>query len=619
MQTDEDLVQAKIQAKTGTTSVPTHLLSPSSPSRVVIDRIDPMIDGGRFPAMRHIDERVEIRAVLLTDGHERLKGRLLWRHEEETEWFSVPLVARENDEWIGTFQPTRLGRHLVTVEASMDRTGARFVRYGCEVPIQIEPALARFSSWYEFFPRSTSAEPGRHGTFRDAEKFLEHAREMGFDVVYLPPIHPIGRSFRKGKNNALAAAEEDVGSPWAIGAAEGGHKDVHPHLGTMADFERFLARARSLGLEVAMDIAFQCAPDHPYVREHPEWFRKRPDGTIQCAENPPKKYQDIYPFDFECAEWRALWRELKSVVGFWVERGVRVFRVDNPHTKPFHFWEWLIREIRSARPDVIFLAEAFTRPHVMAYLAKAGFSQSYTYFAWRNTKWELTQYLTELTQPPLIDTFGANFWPNTPDILPEPLTGNVDLRAVFTQRLILAATLSSSYGIYGPVFELMEHQPREEGSEEYLDSEKYQLRHWDLERPTSLAPLIQRVNRIRRERRALQNNRTLRFHPVTNDQLIAYSKSWTAPTAGAAVETERILVVVNLDPHHVHSGLVELPLFDWGIDPSETFQVHDLLTDARYFWTGWRNYVELNPHSLPAHVFVVRRRMRNAADFDYFA
>ncbi len=382
---------------------------------------------------------------------------------------------------------------------------------------------AGFSTWYEMFPRSAGTEPGRHGTFKDVEARLPYLADMGFDVLYFPPIHPIGRINRKGTNNTLTAKPGDVGSPWAIGAAEGGHKDILPLLGTLEDFRHLLGRSRELGIEIALDIAFQCAPDHPYVEAHPQWFRHRPDGSVQYAENPPKKYQDIYPFDFETDDWRALWQELKSIVDFWIAQGVRIFRVDNPHTKAFAFWEWMIEAVKSEYPDVIFLAEAFTRPKLMHRLAKLGFSQSYTYFTWRNTKQELTDYFTDLASGPGRQYYRPNVWPNTPDILPETLQSG--LRPVFAARLVLAATLAANYGIYGPTYELLESAAREPGSEEYRDSEKYQLRHWTLDSSNSLWSLAARMNRIRRENIALQSDRGLRFCPVDNDQLIAYLKT----------------------------------------------------------------------------------------------
>ena len=500
-------------------------------------------------------------------------------------------------------------------------------RYEPELEVAVDPVRAAFSAWYELFPRSAAPEPGRHGTFADVERRLDYVEQLGFDVLYLPPIHPIGFLKRKGPNNSESAGELDVGSPWAIGSAEGGHMSVHPDLGTLDDFRRLVRVARDRGIEVALDIAFQAAPDHPYVEEHPDWFRARPDGTIQYAENPPKKYQDIYPFDFESSDWRALWTELAAVFEFWIDQGVRIFRVDNPHTKPFGFWEWCLGRLRSKHPDTIFLAEAFTTPRRMERLAKLGFNQSYTYFAWRHSKAEITEYMRELTTTGTAEYFRPNFWPNTPDILTEYLqTGG---RAAFMNRVVLAATLSSSYGIYGPAFELMEHEPRDPGSEEYLDSEKYQIRSWDLDRRDSLRHLIARLNRIRRANAALHDNRTLRFHAVTNGgadvpDLIAYTKSSAAapvtPTGRAIYrhedfipprpgpENNVILTVVNLDPAHRHTGWVELPLAQLGLDESRAYLVHDLLGDARYTWQGAWNYVELDPSVVPAHIFRITQQ-----------
>jgi starch synthase (maltosyl-transferring) len=487
-----------------------------------------------------------------------------------------------------------------------DRRGG--AKLGVELAVSVERERARYSTWYELFPRSTSPEPGRHGTFRDVAERLPYVAGMGFDVLYLPPVHPIGRAFRKGKNNAASAAPGDVGSPWAIGGPEGGHTAIHPDLGTLEDFRRLVARAGELGVEIALDLAVQCSPDHPWVKEHPEWFRHRPDGTIQYAENPPKKYQDIYPIEFETPAWRELWSALLGVVDFWVDQGVRIFRVDNPHTKPFRFWEWLIGESRRRHPDLVFLAEAFTRPKVMYQLAKLGFSQSYTYFTWRNTKAELSEYVTELAKAPVKDFFRPNFWPNTPDILPEHL--QYGGRAMFQARLVLAATLAASYGIYGPVYELMEGRAREPGGEEYLDSEKYEVRHWDLERE-SLRDFVARVNRIRKENPALHSNERLTLHAVSDDHLLAYSK---------ATEdlSDLVVVVVNLDPHHVHAGWIELPLEPLGLAPDQPYQVHDLLGGGRYFWQGTRNYVEIDPRAAPAQIFRIRRRLRTERDFDYF-
>jgi starch synthase (maltosyl-transferring) len=431
--------------------------------------------------------------------------------------------------------------------------------------------------------------------------------ELGFDVLYLPPIHPIGRVKRKGKNNALDAGPGDVGSPWAIGSDEGGHKAVHPDLGTLDDFHRLVDAARELGIDLALDIAFQCAPDHPYVKEHPDWFTWRPDGTVQYAENPPKKYQDIYPFNFETEDWRGLWEELKSVFEFWIEQGVTVFRVDNPHTKPFPFWEWVVNELKAKHPELIFLAEAFTRPKIMHRLAKLGYTQSYTYFAWRNTKHELMEYFTELAHGPGREYFRPNVWPNTPDILTEYLQHGG--RPAFSARLLLAATLGANYGIYGPAFELSERLPREPGSEEYLDSEKYQLRTWDLERADSLRYLIARLNAIRRDNAALQDDGTLEWVTTENNELISYVKA--TPDL-----SNMLLMIVNLDPHHAQSGWVDIDLAGLELEADTPYQVHDLLTDARYLWHGKRNYVELPPGM--GHVFAVRRRVRNERDFDYF-
>jgi starch synthase (maltosyl-transferring) len=451
-------------------------------------------------------------------------------------------------------------------------------RYEKELTVAVEREKALFSAWYELFPRS-------FGTLRDAESWLPYVASMGFDVLYLPPIHPIGRAYRKGKNNQASAGPDDVGSPWAIGAAEGGHKSLHPELGTLDDFRRLMETAKSYHLEVALDLAYQASADHPYVRDHAEWFRRRPDGTIQYAENPPKKYQDIYPFDFESEQWTELWEELKSVAEFWIEQGIRIFRVDNPHTKPFSFWEWLIAEIRKSHPDVIFLAEAFTRPKVVYRLAKLGFSQSYSYFAWRNTQQELTEYFTELAE--VADFFRPNLWPNTPDILTALLQSGG--RPAFMVRAVLAATLSASWGIYGPAFELAERVPREPGSEEYLNSEKYEKKAWDLHNPGNLHNFISRINQIRRENSALHKN-DLQFHLTDNPMLLCYSKS---------DHSNVVVTVVNLDPAHKQWGFVNL---DLPIDLSRPYQAIDLLNDETYTWQGSRNYIELTPEVKPAHI-----------------
>jgi starch synthase (maltosyl-transferring) len=475
-----------------------------------------------------------------------------------------------------------------------------------------ERALARYSTWYELFPRSASPDPERPGTLADVEARLDYVAGLGADILYLPPIHPIGTTSRKGRNGTTTAAAGDPGSPWAIGSPAGGHTAIDPALGTFDDFASLLAAARERGIELALDLAFQCSPDHPWVTEHPEWFRHRPDGTIRYAENPPKKYQDIYPLDFECEAWQELWQALFGIVDFWIGRGVTVFRVDNPHTKPFRFWEWLIAAVHADHPEVIFLAEAFTRPKVMQRLAKLGFTQSYTYFAWRNTKWELEQYGTELTRAPVVESFRPSYWPNTPDILTEALQRGGE--AMFVARLVLAATLAASYGIYGPAFELQEHEAREPGSEEYLGSEKYEVRHWDLDSPDSLAPLIARVNAVRRAHPALQQDRTLRFHRTDNDALIAYSKTVgiNEPVDRAEPAADAVLVVVNLDPVYRQSGWIELDLGALGLCDGESFVVHDHLTDDRYTWSSSRNLVILDPEVAPAHLFSIQRHPRPA-------
>ena len=470
-------------------------------------------------------------------------------------------------------------------------------RYAKELPVAVNRERAAFSAWYEIFPRSCSPTEGQHGNFKDVEGWLPYIVSMNFDVLYFPPIHPIGTAFRKGKNNAEKAEADDVGSPWAIGSQEGGHTAIHPQLGTLEDFQLLIAKAKEHGLEIALDLAIQCSPDHPWVREHPSFFKKRPDGTIQYAENPPKKYQDIYPLDFETKDWRSLWTELKGVIDYWIEQGVLIFRVDNPHTKSLPFWKWCIAEVRAAHPDVIFLAEAFTRPKVMYRLAKLGFTQSYTYFTWRNTKEELTRYLEELTQTDVAEYFRPNFWPNTPDILHEELQNGG--RPAFLSRFVLAATLSSNYGIYGPAFELCENTPAKPGSEEYLNSEKYQLRHWDIDESQNLQTTIARVNEIRRTHAALHSNHGLRFHPTDQASLICYSKT-------NRDKSDMILVAVNLHHEHTVTGWVDLDLAVLGLLPDQPFEVHDLLTDQRFPWHGARNYIQLEAGR--SHIFHIEAR-----------
>ncbi len=480
-------------------------------------------------------------------------------------------------------------------------------RYRHDVEVLVERPLAACSAWYELFPRSTRSD-GKHGTFRDVEARLPYLEELGFDILYLPPIHPIGLAFRKGPDNSPTAGPNDPGSPWAIGAKEGGHTSVHPQLGSLADFDRLVSAARARNLEIALDIAFQASPDHPWVTEHPGWFKSRPDGSIQYAENPPKKYQDVYPFDFECEDWKALWHALRDVFVFWCERGIRTFRVDNPHTKPIRFWEWCLREVQDRYPDTIFLAEAFTRPNLMYALAKIGFSQSYTYFTWRTTKADLAAYARELSQSPVVDFLRPNFWPTTPDIFPEHLVHGG--RAAFEMRLVLAGTLASNYGIYGPSYELCEHEPRP-GVEELAHNEKYEIRTWDLERAGSLRHVIARLNAIRRAHPALAVNRSLRFHPTDNEFVLCYSKHTES-------HNDLIVVIVNLDPHHSHRAWIDLDLTALGLSPDDGFQVHDLLGGASYAWRGSRNFVELSPSQAPAHILEVRRFVRSENQFEYF-
>lgn len=532
--------------------------------------------------------------------------------EEDIKWLTLRAKALVSDQALDYRQQLGMDEELARLmRRHADRTLA--TKYGNKLLVIVEDERARFSTWYEMFPRSSSTTPGTHGTFKDCEVWLPRIAALGFDVLYFPPIHPIGQINRKGKNNTLAALSEDVGSPWAIGSAVGGHKDILPALGTLKDFRHLVKKAKDYNIEIALDIALQCAPDHPYVSQHPEWFRWRPDGTVQYAENPPKKYQDIYPFNFETSDWKTLWEEIKSIFDFWITQGVRIFRVDNPHTKPFIMWEWLITEIKKSKPNVIFLAEAFTRPKVMHHLAKLGYSQSYTYYAWRNEKWELIEYLNELTQCASREYFRPNFWPNTPDILTEYL--QFGGRPAFITRLIMAATMTANYGIYGPAYEIMENTAIKNGSEEYLNSEKYQLRNrnfQDLDGPNSLCDLIALVNRIRKRNLALQYDWNLRFHHIDNDKLICYSKA-------TEDYTNVILLVVNLDPNYTQSGWTQLNLDVLGIsNQGQQFQVHDLLTGAQYQWTGPNNYVELNPHRMPAHILLVHHHLHTEHDFDAF-
>ena len=459
--------------------------------------------------------------------------------------------------------------------------------------LTVDRELARFGAWYELFPRSTGA-PGEHGTFETTAAALPDIAGMGFNVLYLPPIHPIGVVNRKGRNNALVAEPDDVGVPWAIGSDRGGHKDVHPELGTLDDFDALVAEAGRLEMEIALDFAIQCSPDHPWVKEHPDWFAHRSDGTIKYAENPPKKYQDIYPIDFGTEDKEGLWRELLDVLLHWIGHGVKIFRVDNPHTKSFPFWEWVIDRVQSEHPDVIFLSEAFTRPKVMKGLAKLGFSQSYTYFSWRNAKWELTDYLLELSATEMVRYFRPNFFTNTQDILHEYLQEGGP--PAFKVRLVLAALLSPSYGVYSG-FELYERTPREPGSEEYLDSEKYEVRPRDFATAESLRPFMAKINDIRTAHPPLRLLTNLRFHSVNNDHLLAFSKSLPG--------NPPIVVVVNLNPHSAEEGTMELDLGPLGLPEDKPYAMHDLLSGATYEWRGRFNYVRLDPLVEPAHIFRV--------------
>jgi starch synthase (maltosyl-transferring) len=579
---------------------------------VIIEGLSPEVDGGRYPAKRVLGDIVKAECDLIADGHDVLAGRVLWRRAGEVSWQSAPLEPGMNDRWHASFPVTELGTWELCFEAWIDhyttweRGTAKKKAAGQDVSVEmkmnvskepqhvtrsevrrilVEPRLAQFSAWYELFPRS-------FGKLKDLP--LDYVAELGFDILYLPPIHPIGRAFRKGPNNTLTAGPNDPGSPWAIGGPEGGHKAIQPELGTLDEFRDLVRRARAKKIEIALDIAFQVSPDHPYVKEHPEWFIHRPDGTIQYAENPPKKYQDVYPFDFESAAWESLWKELLSVFLFWIEQGVKAFRVDNPHTKSLRFWEWCIGEIKARHPEVIFLAEAFTRPKLMYALAKGGYSQSYSYFTWRHTRHEFQEYMRELVR--VADFYRPNFWPNTPDILPEHLQHGG--RATFLLRLILASTLSSNYGIYGPAFELMEHVARP-GAEEYIDNEKYQLRKWNLDHPDSLRHVIARINKVRRETPALQQTRNIHFHETGNDALMCFSKREGDSMA---------VVIANMDPAHKHTGWIDL---------GERLQAHEVLSDTRQLWNG-RTYVEIDPAVFPAQIYVMRKKVRTEEDFEYF-
>jgi starch synthase (maltosyl-transferring) len=593
-------------------------------SRIRIENVEPQIECGRHPAKRTLGDVVEVSATIFRDGSDKLDGRLLYRGPGRRGFEAVPLEPQGNDLFSGSFEVTECGRWQFTIEAWTDRVATwqdelrRRVDGGqadlsselaegqlllgipkldvqkglattltdkhdpvraAVLELEVEPVLARFGAWYELFPRS-------FGGFAGVEAVLPDLAELGFDVVYLTPIHPIGRTSRKGRNNTLPALQGDPGSPWAIGAAEGGHDAIHPELGTIEDFDRLVAQAQELGLEIAIDLALQCSPDHPWLTEHPDWFHHRPDGTIKYAENPPKRYEDIVNFDWESEDRKGLWKAIWEVVRHWCAHGIRVFRVDNPHTKPLPFWEWLITEVRSEHPETIFLAEAFTRPAMMRELAKVGFSQSYTYFTWRNERWELVEYVTELATE-TVDYLRPNFFVNTPDILTEYLQAGGP--AAFEARLVLAATLSPSYGIYSG-YERYENIPLRLGSEEYRNSEKYEVKQRAVE--GALLPLVRQLNEIRRANRSLQRLDDITFLDCANEQLIAYAKR---------SEADVVIVCVNLDPGSESIGRVTV---DGSLDLPEAFVVQDLLTDLNYDWVTGGNYVRLAPGK--AHIFHVR-------------
>ena len=642
---------------------------------VVIENLQPLINGGRYPVKRVVGEDLVVEADVFKDGHDFVAATLRWRVLGQTRWNETAMALVENDRWRGVFTVYEQAVHEYTVEAWIDtfrgwqhefttkfaagltdltseavegaalleaaaqrthnpsdadrllafsqslRAGdnaqinalahsgelevlmatypdlSTATQYAPAPRVTVDRLEARTAAWYEFFPRSAGGSGTRGSTLREVLPRIDDAKAMGFNVIYFPPIHPIGHTNRKGRNNSLMTEPGDPGVPYAIGSEEGGHKAIDPNLGTLDDFDWLVEEVRTRGMEIALDFAINCSPDHPYVRDHPDWFYQRPDGSIKFAENPPKKYEDIYPLNFRCQNWRDLWEEMKSIILFWAGHGVRTFRVDNPHTKPLPFWEFLITGVRAQYPDVIFLAEAFTKPKMMKTLAKAGFTQSYTYFTWRDSKQELTEYFTELTRTEMRDYFRGNLWPNTPDILPFALqTGG---RPAFMIRAVLAATFSSVYGIYSG-FELCENAALPQ-REEYLDSEKYHFKERDWDAPGNIKEWITRLNVIRQENRALQFYDNLRFYPSENEAILFYGKM-------TAARDNIVLVIVNLDPHRKQSSYIDVPVDQFGVLEDGVYEVHDLLSDARHTWSGRRNYVELDPEIQPAHIFRVRRR-----------
>src|SRR6266478_5891991 len=640
----------------------------------VIENLRPLIDGGRYPVKRIVEDDLAVEADVFKDGHDVVAAALKWRLVGEPRWHETAMSFVDNDRWRGICSLNEIGVYEYTVEAWTDtfrswrdeftkkfeagisdltaetlegvalieaagkrahvaddsarlcelsecirtadhaqinnivRSGELEVlmatypdrswatQYAPPPRVIVERKEAQIAAWYEFFPRSAEGRGDGGSTFRDCLPRVDDARAMGFNVIYFPPIHPIGHTNRKGRNNSVTAEPGDPGVPWAIGSEAGGHKAVEPSLGSLEDFDWLQGEVRKRGMEIALDFAINCSPDHPYVREHPEWFYQRPDGSIKFAENPPKKYEDIFPLNFRCRNWAQLWAEMVSIVLFWAGRGVRTFRVDNPHTKPVAFWEYLIARVREKYPDTVFFSEAFTRPKMMKELAKAGFSQSYTYFTWRKTKQELTEYLTELTQTEMRQYFRGNLWPNTPDILPPYLQDGG--RPAFIIRAVLAATLSSLWGIYSG-YELCENEALP-GREEYIDSEKYQFKERDWDVPGNIKEFIARLNTIRRQNRALQFYDNLRFYNAENGAILFYGKTTPA-------RENVVFVVVNLDPYRRQSSMIDVPIELFGQNEGEPYQVHDLLDDSRYTWYGRRNYVELDPATRPAHIFRLRR------------
>ncbi|MEP6734695.1 MAG: alpha-1,4-glucan--maltose-1-phosphate maltosyltransferase [Chryseolinea sp.] len=634
-------------------------------SRVIIENVQPLVDGGIYPAKRSVDERVDVTATILGDGHDHIRAAVLYRKLGSKAWKNTEMISTGEDFWKGSFTVTEKGVYQFKIEAWIDHFetwydgfkkkaaahvdvhvelqeglqllgkvtakkdpaiesaisqlqgpyesavahvlteefNAIVLKYPLEehetitdkeYEVVVESARINFTSWYELFPRSASLE-GKHGTFSDVIKLLPRIQSMGFDVLYLPPIHPIGKVNRKGKNNNVKAEPGEPGSPWAIGSDEGGHKAIHKGLGTLDDYKILITESKKHGLDIALDLAFQCAPDHPYVKEHPDWFKQRPDGSIQYAENPPKKYQDIYPFDFESQDWEALWMELKSVIIYWIEQGVKIFRVDNPHTKPTPFWKWVISEVNKEHEDIIFLAEAFTRPRIMASLAKAGFNQSYTYFTWRVSKEELVEYMNELVYGSSRNYFRPNFWPNTPDILPFHLQYQGE--NVFILRLALAATLSSNYGIYGPAYELVDNRPLP-GREEYMDSEKFEVKLHQWKTSNRMTDIITLLNKARKENASLQSTWNMQFCSIENSSLIAYIKA-TEDLSNI------ILVIVNLDPNGAQAGYVQLPKERLRLGENFSVKLTDLITEEQYTWNQEWNYVGLDPFKMPFHLFKV--------------